>query len=246
MNVDFFTFFAQILNFLVLLFILNKLVYKPVIKAMNERNNKIKNAIDNAENKLREAEEMKDKYNEELRSIEVYKEEQKVKIDADLTVYKSDEMQKLKGDLEKQREIFNKQLENEKEAIIEDMIRRFCFGVNGFLKDVFSSISNLPLNSAVLENFLAEVKNISDEELDKINKAEEKNLEFISSYDLTNEEKTKVENILKTKGILFEKIDFITDKSILLGNKIAIDGIIINSNIKNIIDNFTIKLESIL
>ena len=61
MNIDIFTFSAQIINFLILLFILNKLVYKPIIKAMKDRNNKIQKNISDAESKFKEAEETKTK-----------------------------------------------------------------------------------------------------------------------------------------------------------------------------------------
>ena len=87
MNIDIFTFLAQIINFLVFLFILNKLVYKPIMKAMKERNNQIKTTIDDADNKLKEAEDLRTKYNEELRNIENYKEEQTEIINSELADY---------------------------------------------------------------------------------------------------------------------------------------------------------------
>ena len=56
MNIDIFTLTVQIVNFLVLIFILNKLLYKPLIKMMKDRREYIKSSIDNADNKLQEAE----------------------------------------------------------------------------------------------------------------------------------------------------------------------------------------------
>lgn len=246
MNIDIFTFLAQIINFLVLLFILNKLVYKPIMKAMKERNNQIKTTIDDADNKLKEAEDLRTKYNEELKNIESYKEEQTESINSELADYKREELEKIKDELEKQKESFLKQLENEKEIIIDELLKKFCSNVDVFLNNMFTSISDSSLNSIVLNKFLTEIKNISSENLDKINKSNSKIIDFISCFELTSEEKSLVKNTFRMKGIIFDDVNFVVDKNILLGSRIVANGVIINSNIKNIIDNFITNLKSIL
>ena len=246
MNIDIFTFLAQIINFLVLLFILNKLVYKPIMKAMKERNNQIKTTIDDADNKLKEAEDLRKKYNEELKKLESYKEEQTESINSELADYKREELEKIKDELEKQKESFLKQLENEKEIIIDELLKKFCSNVDVFLNNMFTSISDSSLNSIVLNKFLTEIKNISSENLDKINKSNSKIIDFISCFELTSEEKSLVKNTFRMKGIIFDDVNFVVDKNILLGSRIVANGVIINSNIKNIIDNFITNLKSIL
>ena len=99
MNIDIFTLTAQIVNFLVLIFILNKLLYKPLIKMMKDRREYIKNSIDNADNKLQEAERIRNEYEEELKKIENYKKEKIEKIDEELFDYKNNEIAKIKEDL---------------------------------------------------------------------------------------------------------------------------------------------------
>lgn len=48
---------AQIVNFLVLLFILKKLLYKPILKMLDERKKKIEESLENAEKIQKELEE---------------------------------------------------------------------------------------------------------------------------------------------------------------------------------------------
>ncbi len=55
---------AQVVNFLILLFILKKFLYKPILKVLDERKNKIATSLKNAEEierKLLETEEKADK-----------------------------------------------------------------------------------------------------------------------------------------------------------------------------------------
>ena len=60
------TLIAQILNFLVLLLILAKFAYKPLLKAMDDRRNRIINDLDSAEQTRLDAEALKEQYAEQL------------------------------------------------------------------------------------------------------------------------------------------------------------------------------------
>ena len=60
------TLIAQILNFLVLLAILSKFSYKPLLKAMDDRRNRIINDLDSAEQTRLDAEALKEQYAEQL------------------------------------------------------------------------------------------------------------------------------------------------------------------------------------
>ena len=60
------TLIAQILNFIVLLWVLAKFAYKPLIKAMNDRSNRIINDLDSAEQTRLDAEALKAQYVEQM------------------------------------------------------------------------------------------------------------------------------------------------------------------------------------
>lgn len=60
------TLIAQILNFLILLAILAKFAYKPLLNVMEERRNRIANDLDSAEKTRLEAENLKAEYTQQL------------------------------------------------------------------------------------------------------------------------------------------------------------------------------------
>jgi F-type H+-transporting ATPase subunit b len=62
------TLIAQILNFLILVAILAKFAYKPLLKAMDDRHNRIINDLDSAEQTRLDAEALKEQYTEQLAS----------------------------------------------------------------------------------------------------------------------------------------------------------------------------------
>lgn len=60
------TLIAQIINFLILLFILKKFAWKPLIEAIEERQAKIAGALDSAEQDRAAAQQMKAEYQQQL------------------------------------------------------------------------------------------------------------------------------------------------------------------------------------
>ena len=60
------TFFAQILNFLILLCILAKFAYKPLMKVLDERRARVANDLETAEKTRVEAEALKEQYSKQL------------------------------------------------------------------------------------------------------------------------------------------------------------------------------------
>ena len=69
-----FTMVLQWINFGILLFLLYKLLYNPLIKALDERHNTIKKSLEEARLAKEEAEKLKEKWEKELQSFKEEKE----------------------------------------------------------------------------------------------------------------------------------------------------------------------------
>ncbi|HOP36238.1 MAG TPA: hypothetical protein PL090_07925, partial [Syntrophales bacterium] len=70
MLIDWFTVAAQILNFLILVFLLKHFLYDRIIGAMDERERKIRGRLEDAEEKKREREEEAETYRRKNRELE--------------------------------------------------------------------------------------------------------------------------------------------------------------------------------
>ena len=75
MHIDWFTFIAQIVNFLVLAGLLRWLLYGPIVRAMQQRQEKIASRLHEAQQKYAEAEAKGQQYEEKTREIEQQREE---------------------------------------------------------------------------------------------------------------------------------------------------------------------------
>lgn len=130
---------AQIINFLILLFLLRKFLYKPLIDLMNKRRQKIVDGLEKAK-----------KGEEELEKIQEFKEKELAKIqkEAEIIIAKAKES----GD-KKQQEIL-KEAEEKTKKIVEEAKGRIEIEKEKMLKEVRQDIANLVID--VTEKILKE------------------------------------------------------------------------------------------
>ncbi|MDR2077717.1 MAG: hypothetical protein LBP39_01985 [Rickettsiales bacterium] len=246
MNIDIFTLIVQIVNFSLLLFILRKFLYKPIAKAIHDRQEHIKNTIEVAESKLRDAENKNEMYQAELDKMETYRKNSREKIDYELTKYKASQTEKINEEIEDKKVWLWGQFEAEKEVLLNGIVKNICAGVGGFMMDVFSSLTNNSLENSTLDKFFDEINNFSNELIDKINRNSADGITFTSSFELNNSQRNALEKIFKKKGIIYENINFVVNKEIGIGNQIIVGSLTINSSTRNIVDQFRAKLEQII
>jgi F-type H+-transporting ATPase subunit b len=65
------TFFVQVINFLILMFILNKILYKPILKVLDERDERIVGGQEKAKQLIGESDTILSSYNEKLQVAKI-------------------------------------------------------------------------------------------------------------------------------------------------------------------------------
>lgn len=246
MSLDLFTLLVQILNFLLLILLLKKFLYGPLMNAIKARQDYVRSTVEEAERKFEEAEGLKKTYQEELDDVDKYKKNRQEKIDAEMDEYKVQKLEEVKVEVQQEREEFLRQLENEKTAMVDALVKNICSNINDFLVDIFVSLSNSSLESAILAKFLDEIANFPNEIIARINTLEDENLNFTSSFELNDGQKNMVREALQQRGVENKNVIFARDGDIVLGNKITIGSLTINSNIENIVEQFRNGLKQVI
>ena len=108
MKIDWFTVIAQIINFVVLMWLLKKFLYRPILSAIDERESNIKKQLLDAESQKKEADQAKDEFNHKNeifnkeKDVLMQKAADEAKAEADrLKATARDEANELKNSLEK-------------------------------------------------------------------------------------------------------------------------------------------------
>lgn len=125
MKIDWFTFVAQIINFLVLVYLLKRFLYAPITNAMQARESGITSRIEQAKRKEADADRMTEEYR--LRSEQLERErlrmfeEAKTEVDAS----RQQQLTQARADVKNRREDWLASLSREK-ATLSQIVRQRC------------------------------------------------------------------------------------------------------------------------
>ena len=98
-----FTIIAQLINFSVLIYLLNKFLYKPVLATLEKRREDIKSKMEEIEDKLKESDKLKEEYLSKLKNLEKENAILKEKAIQEANEIKELELQKARQDLSEKK-----------------------------------------------------------------------------------------------------------------------------------------------
>ncbi|RMA97238.1 F0F1 ATP synthase subunit delta [Hydrogenothermus marinus] len=228
MKFDLLTYLFEIINFFILLWILKKLLYKPVISVLKKRKEYIDTKIREAEEAQAKVEKLKQEYEKLLQDIENIKKAKLAEITKQVEEEKEKLYKQMKAELDAEREKFLESLQIEKKEVINE-IKEFIINYSlQFVSKILVKVSDENLHKNLFKLALEAIENLPDEDKKSISE-ELKHQKFIlieTAYPLTEEEKNKLKDLIKKEfGIEVsikeeEKKDLIAGVSIHIGSKL--------------------------
>lgn len=246
MHIDLFTFCVQIVNFLVLLFILNRILIKPLMTSVeNRRKNIIKQNEDIALKQNELSSEIK-LYENKISDFENFKVEEKRKFDLELQEQRNLKTIEIQKEFEEEREKFLDKFMSEKNSLVDSITESVCLNLSNLLEKIFIDLADEDLENKIVKKFIFKLKNINSSELEKIkNLGKDTKIIINSNFDLSVDNKDAIINFLKEQNIDNDLL-FSQEKGIILGVKMTVGNIIINSNVQDIIEQFNSELKNTL
>ncbi|MFH1217010.1 MAG: F0F1 ATP synthase subunit delta [Pseudomonadota bacterium] len=227
MKIDLFTFSAQIINFLILVWLLKKVLYKPVLQAMQKREDTIAARLDEAQRKLSEAEIEKQKYKEMQQKLHesVSLEMRRAKEEADK--FKEELIESVRLEVNKSRSQWLAAVDLEKESFLRETSHNMTMYFHQLAGKAFKELAGEDLELRVLTIFLDELGKIPAEENRIIRNDLEKNATPIivsSAFALSPETKDELQKTLAPLWGETTLKEFIVDRTLLAGIQIEAGG----------------------
>jgi len=241
MKFDIWTFLFQIINFIVLLFILKRILYKPVKEIMEKRRGLIEKTVEDAERTKKEALELKEKYQGEMNNLkelqirmtesmknEVEEEKNKLLMEAEKEAAKIIEKEKALFDTEKMRfEI------ESKDKVIN--------AVSVFAINLLKDISDEELHKGIFRKFLSELGgtalNITPMEGESVT------VDLISAYPVEEEKLTALRKAIESHLSKKVAVNAQIDKTLIAGLKIKVNDMVYDSSLLGQINSITSRLK---
>jgi F-type H+-transporting ATPase subunit b len=248
MEIDLFTFIAQMVNFLILIWLLNKFLFGAVARAMDAREQKIAEEIKQAELKNARAEELEAK-NTELRKLLSDKADEML-----LEAKEKAEQEKLgmletaKLEAEKVKETWNRDIQSQKQGFLDLLRERSGDFVCDAAARALRDLADENLEKRVAEVFVRRIKELGDDAAGRICDLIEKSqagLNVRSSFEIPHEIKTRIHDVVSERIRAGTEIFFQPGEGEIYGIELVIDGYRVSWSVREYLNGLEEKLGSV-
>ncbi|MCB0550028.1 MAG: hypothetical protein KDD19_20840 [Phaeodactylibacter sp.] len=212
MLIDWFTVIAQLLNFLILVWLLKRFLYQPVLKAMDEREKRITARLRDAETQKAEAEKEKGHYHQLNSNLQEQQESLLEHAKADADAERQRLLEAAREDHRLLRSRLHQTLESEKANLSQGIIRRFQKEVFEIARKVLADLADTSLEKQMATVFVRRLEELNDadrEQLSAALRSSNHGVAIRSTFPLSPDQQQAIEAAVKKmlppeRTVLFE------------------------------------------
>jgi F-type H+-transporting ATPase subunit b len=251
MEIDWFTLAAQIVNFLVLVFLLQHFLFDRVTGAMDERERRIASRIDEAEKKLDQAKEQQQELQRRQRELEESREGMMARAREEAAQQKRTLVEQAREEVADWRRRWQRAIRQQRRAFLATLRDRVGREIVQTAREVLEDLASEELESRTVETFIRYVNEMGKEEQEKLRsflEGAESSLLIRSSFDLPEPAGDRViRSLEQASGLkLAGQVRFERFTPLLLGIELRADGRSVGWNLDRYLDILSERLEDVL
>jgi F-type H+-transporting ATPase subunit b len=226
MLIDWFTVGAQVINLLILVWLLKRFLYKPVLTAIDAREKRISDQLQEAEKKKADARNEQDEFQRKSEELEQHR----VALLAEATTAAKTERDKLIAAARKDAEALQAKLEKascDEVVSLNEKVGAFVQKeVFSLARKALSDLSGMSLDERIADVFVRRLHEISDKQRNELKGtlASTESTVVRSAFDLSAPKKAAVEAALKPLVGESTKVDFETMPELISGMELVSNG----------------------
>ena len=241
MKFNIWTFLFQIVNFVVLLFILKRLLYKPVKEIMEKRKGLIEKTIEDAEKEKKEALELKERHQEEMNKLKGLQitmiEKMKNEVGEEKKRLLTEAEKEATRTIEEERAVFETEKKRDEAKLKEMVIQTVSVFATNLLKD----ISDEELHKSIYRRVFNNLEEIAS--TIQAGDGESATIDLISAYPLREEELIELQKVLESHLSKKVSVNTSVDKNLIAGVKIKVHDMVYDSSLSGQINSLTFRLK---
>jgi F-type H+-transporting ATPase subunit b len=248
MHIDWFVFFAQIVNFLILMALLKKFLYGRIIGAMDAREARISATFAEAEKAREEASRSVLLCEQQLKDIQSASDEMINKARAEVDAYRRELMDQARKEVDEIQNRWTETLRSERENFFQELRRLTGTQVYAITRRVLKDLADMDLEQRIVQILTERIEMMNREERERIRTlmtAGEK-ITIQSAFDIPPEAREKLNSIIRQS--IGSGIDVAYEKSedVMSGYELRIDGYKIAWSMKDYLDTLEEKFYHVL
>ncbi len=169
--IDWMTVIAQIINFLILVWLLKRFLYRPIIDAMDDREERIQARMQEADDKKEEAEEEKKRFHQKQKEFDNERDELRKKAEEEVEKWRENAMNEAKEDVNEKQEKWQDAIRDEQDEFFDDLRNMISERVFAISRDAIADLCHKDLQEQAVHNFIEELEKLNEDELEDLRQA---------------------------------------------------------------------------
>ncbi len=247
MQIDWFTAIAQLINFLILVYILKRLLYDRIVKAMDKREEKIASRLNEADSKNKEAENKRQEYEQKIKKIEDKKNEILENARREADEKRKEMLKEARNEIDEQRQNWQESIKREKSEFYENLRKELGDHIFSLSRQVLESMAGEDIQSKMIDKFIDnidELKSGDDEKISKAIKDSDEPIAIETSFEMKSEDKKRIEKALKELGGSNQNYEYKESSGLICGIELKTNGNKIAWSIDSYMENLESKFKS--
>jgi len=163
MLIDWFTVVAQLINFFILVLLLKRFLYTPVLKAIDDRERKIKTQIQEAESQMSEAGEEQKKYLKKNETFDKERDALMEEVNEQAQKERSFLLDQARQEAKELRRQLEESLKEEKEELHHKIVEKVRKEIFVILRKILRDLASQSLEEQMTRVFLDRINNLEEE-----------------------------------------------------------------------------------
>ncbi|WP_448571623.1 F0F1 ATP synthase subunit B family protein [Trichothermofontia sp.] len=227
MLINWFTVFAQMLNFLILVALLRWVLYKPILEVMHKRQTLLEEQWQEAERLQMEAQQALATYQQQQQELQ----QRQATVLAEAQAIAEQERQHLltqvRQEITDQRAAWQADLQQEQEAFLRTLRQQVIHQTAAIARQALRDLANADLEGQMIRGFCDRLRHLDERQRQAIAQALAQTHQPIrvrSSFEIPSDLRPRVIDELRSQFSVSHPVEFVTASNLLCGIEIKLAG----------------------
>jgi F-type H+-transporting ATPase subunit b len=242
MEIDWITVSAQVVNFLILVWLLKRFLYQPVIRAMEQREQRIADRLNEAEDREQQAEDKGQRYQEVTEDLERKREEILAEARHEAEQNKRlllDEARKEVSDIRKN---WQRQASEEKEEFLVSLRLQAAEATQAIARKVLADLADAELEERIIHAFIAQLGKLDKESRKEMAHTPEA-IRISSAFELDSAKRSHITRAIHQHLADDIEVIYTQSKDLLCGIELSSAGRRLSWNIADYLEELKTRIE---
>ncbi len=239
MLIDWFTVTAQVINFLVLVYLLKRFLYGPIIRAMDEREKKIALSLEGARKKKEEADLEAEDYRRKNREFDDRREEMISQIKEEAEARRKDLINEARNQVDADRTRWYGAIRKEKETFLQDLRRRAGMQTCAISRRVLKDMADVDLDGQIIHLFIKRLRSLNEDELEALKESIRQSPQKISvrsAFKIPGKMAGEIKEVLQNQAAGHVDVRFEISPDLICGIELKFHGRRISWNVADYLE----------